>query len=30
VEMDGRRVTFGTDAETAAATSDLERRIAAA
>jgi len=28
--MDGRRVTFGTDTETAAATSDLERRIAAA
>jgi len=27
--MDGRRVTFGTDTETAAATSDLERRIAA-
>jgi len=27
--MDGRLVTFGTDAETAAATSDLERRIAA-
>jgi hypothetical protein len=30
VEMDGRHVTFGTDAETAAAISDLERRIAAA
>ena len=26
VEMDGRHVTFGTDAETAAAISDLERR----
>ena len=25
VEMDGRHVTFGTDAETAAAISDLER-----
>ena len=26
VEMDGRHVTFGTDAETAAAISDLELR----
>ena len=30
VEMEGRRVTFATDAEMAAAITDLERRIAAA
>jgi hypothetical protein len=30
VEMDGRRVTYATDAEMAAAITDLERRIAAA
>ena len=30
VEIDGRRVTYATDAEMAAALTDLERRIAAA
>ena len=30
VEIDGRRVTYATDAEMAAAITDLERRIAAA
>jgi len=30
VEIEGRRVTFATDAEMAAAVTDLERRIAAA
>jgi hypothetical protein len=30
VEMEGRRVTFATDGEMAAAITDLERRIAAA
>ncbi|MDI3469848.1 MAG: Phage head, head-tail joining protein W [Pseudolabrys sp.] len=30
VEIDGRRVTYGSDAEMAAAITDLERRIAAA
>jgi hypothetical protein len=30
VEYDGRRVTYATDAEMAAALADLERRIAAA
>lgn len=30
VETDGRRVTYATDAEMAAALTDLERRIAAA
>ena len=30
VEIEGRRVTFATDAEMAAAITDLERRIAAA
>ena len=30
VEIDGRRVTYATDAEIAAAITDLERRIAAA
>lgn len=30
VEFDGRRVTYASDAEMAAATTDLERRIAAA
>ena len=29
VEIDGRRVTYATDAEMAAAITDLERRIAA-
>lgn len=30
VEIDGRRVTYATDAEMAAAITDLDRRIAAA
>jgi hypothetical protein len=30
VEIDGRRITYATDAEMAAAISDLERRIAIA
>lgn len=30
VEIDGRRVTYATDAEMAAAITDIERRIAAA
>jgi hypothetical protein len=30
VEIDGRRVTYATDAEMAAAITDLERRIASA
>ena len=30
VEIDGRRVTYATDAEMAAAITDLERRMAAA
>lgn len=30
VEYDGRRVTYGTDGEMAAAIADLERKIAAA
>jgi hypothetical protein len=30
VELDGRRVTYASDAEMAAAITDLERRIAAA
>ena len=30
VEIDGRRVTYATDAEMATAISDIERRIAAA
>ena len=30
VEIDGRRVTYASDTEMAAATTDLERRIAAA
>jgi len=30
VEIDGRRVTYATDTETAAAITDIERRIAAA
>jgi hypothetical protein len=30
VEIEGRRVTYATDAEMAAAVTDLERRIAAA
>jgi hypothetical protein len=30
VEIEGRRVTYATDAEMAAAITDLERRIAAA
>ncbi|MDP1575591.1 MAG: hypothetical protein Q8L76_02345, partial [Cypionkella sp.] len=30
VEVEGRRVTYATDAEMAAAITDLERRIAAA
>jgi hypothetical protein len=30
VEVDGRRLTYATDAEMAAAITDLERRIAAA
>lgn len=30
VEYDGRRITYATDAEMAAAIADLERRIAAA
>ena len=30
VEVDGRRVTYATDAEMAAALADLERRIASA
>ena len=30
IEIDGRRVTYATDAELAAAITDLERRIAAA
>jgi len=30
VEIDGRRVTYATDAEMAAAITDLERRLAAA
>ena len=30
VEVEGRRVTYATDAEMAAALADLERRIAAA